>query len=96
MYYNSIVETIGNTPMVKLNRIFKGIQGTVIAKVEWANGWQPVDEYRRIVFRISSVQKRSVQPTISFGAPTELFDSYCLIEELVKIPKPKNANGTTR
>ena len=37
MYYNSIVETIGNTPMVKLNRIFKGIQGTVIAKVEYFN-----------------------------------------------------------
>jgi cystathionine beta-synthase len=37
MYYNSIVETIGNTPMVKLNRIFKGIQGTVLAKVEYFN-----------------------------------------------------------
>ncbi len=37
MYYNSIVETIGNTPMVKLNRIFKGIPGTVIAKVEYFN-----------------------------------------------------------
>jgi cystathionine beta-synthase len=37
MYYNSIVETIGNTPMVKLNKIFKGIQGTVIAKVEYFN-----------------------------------------------------------
>lgn len=37
MYYNSIVETIGNTPLVKLNRIFKGIQGTVLAKVEYFN-----------------------------------------------------------
>ena len=37
MYYNSIVETIGNTPMVKLNKIFKGIPGTVIAKVEYFN-----------------------------------------------------------
>ena len=37
MYYNSIVETIGNTPMVKLNRIFSGIQGTVLAKVEYFN-----------------------------------------------------------
>lgn len=37
MYYNSIVETIGNTPMVKLNRIFKGIPGTVLAKVEYFN-----------------------------------------------------------
>jgi cystathionine beta-synthase len=37
MYYNSIVETIGNTPIVKLNKIFSGIQGTVLAKVEYFN-----------------------------------------------------------
>lgn len=36
-YYNSIIETIGNTPMVKLNKIFKGIPGTVLAKVEYFN-----------------------------------------------------------
>jgi hypothetical protein len=68
---------------------------TVIAKLEWANGLQPIDEFRRIVFRISSVRKRSVQPTVSLGAPTELFESYCLIEEFIKIPNPKNANATT-
>lgn len=37
MIYNSIVETIGNTPMVKLNKIFKGIPGTVLAKLEYFN-----------------------------------------------------------
>jgi cystathionine beta-synthase len=37
MIYNSIVDTIGNTPIVKLNRIFKGIEGTVLAKVEYFN-----------------------------------------------------------
>lgn len=37
MIYNSIVETIGNTPMVKLNKIFKGIPGTVLAKMEYFN-----------------------------------------------------------
>lgn len=36
-YFNSIIETIGNTPMVKLNKIFKGIPGTVLAKVEYFN-----------------------------------------------------------
>lgn len=36
-YYNSIIETIGNTPLIKLNRIFKGIPGTVLAKVEYFN-----------------------------------------------------------
>lgn len=37
MIYNSIVETIGNTPMVKLNKIFKDLPGTVLAKVEYFN-----------------------------------------------------------
>lgn len=36
-YYNSIIETIGNTPLVKLNKIFKGIPGTILAKVEYFN-----------------------------------------------------------
>src|SRR5699024_5665268 len=37
MYYNSIIEAIGNTPMVKLNSVTKGIKGTVLAKVEYFN-----------------------------------------------------------
>lgn len=37
MYYNSIIETIGNTPLVKLNSVTKGIKGTVLAKVEYFN-----------------------------------------------------------
>jgi cystathionine beta-synthase len=37
MIYNSIIETIGNTPIVRLNKITKGIAGTVVAKVEYFN-----------------------------------------------------------
>lgn len=37
MYYNSIVETIGNTPLVKLNKLAEGIEGTVLVKVEYFN-----------------------------------------------------------
>ncbi len=37
MIYNSIVDTIGNTPMVKLNKLFKDIPGTFLAKVEYFN-----------------------------------------------------------
>ncbi|SKC78361.1 pyridoxal-phosphate dependent enzyme [Ohtaekwangia koreensis] len=37
MIYNSIIETIGNTPMIRLNKVTKGIQGTVLAKVEYFN-----------------------------------------------------------
>jgi cystathionine beta-synthase len=37
MIYNSIIETIGNTPMVKLNKVSKGIKGTILVKVEYFN-----------------------------------------------------------
>jgi cystathionine beta-synthase len=37
MIYNSIIETIGNTPIVKLNNVVKGIKGTLLAKVEYFN-----------------------------------------------------------
>ncbi len=37
MWYNNILETIGNTPLVKLNRITKGVKGTVLAKIETTN-----------------------------------------------------------
>lgn len=37
MYYNSIIETIGNTPLVKLNSVNKGIKGTILVKVEYFN-----------------------------------------------------------
>ena len=37
MIHNSIIETIGNTPLVKLNKVTKGVQGTIAAKVEYFN-----------------------------------------------------------
>lgn len=37
MIYNSIVDTIGNTPMVRLNKVSRGIKGTILAKVEYFN-----------------------------------------------------------
>ncbi len=36
-YYNNILETIGNTPLIRLNKITKDIQATVLAKVEYFN-----------------------------------------------------------
>ena len=36
-YFNNILETIGNTPLVKLNKITKGVKALVLAKVETFN-----------------------------------------------------------
>jgi cystathionine beta-synthase len=37
MWLNNILETIGNTPLIKLNRITKDIPATVLAKVDYFN-----------------------------------------------------------
>lgn len=37
MILNSIIETIGNTPMIRLNKLNKGIKGDVLVKVEYFN-----------------------------------------------------------
>lgn len=36
-YYNNIIETIGNTPLVRLNSVTKGLKPTILAKVEYFN-----------------------------------------------------------
>ena len=36
-YYNSIIDTIGDTPLVKLNTVNKGIKGTILVKLEYFN-----------------------------------------------------------
>ena len=37
MIYNSIIETIGNTPLIRLNKLNKGIKGEILVKVEYFN-----------------------------------------------------------
>ena len=37
MWLNNILETIGNTPMIKLNKITKDLPATVLAKVDYFN-----------------------------------------------------------
>ena len=37
MIYDSIIETIGNTPLIRLNALNKGIKGTILTKVEYFN-----------------------------------------------------------
>ena len=35
--YNNIVETVGRTPLVKLNRVAEGVGATILAKCEFFN-----------------------------------------------------------
>lgn len=36
-YHKNVLETIGGTPLVKLNRVSEGIDATILAKLEWFN-----------------------------------------------------------
>lgn len=37
MIYNSIVNTIGNTPLIRINKLNQGIAGTILVKLEYFN-----------------------------------------------------------
>ncbi|MCX2482987.1 pyridoxal-phosphate dependent enzyme [Pedobacter sp. MR2016-24] len=56
MWYNNILETIGNTPLVKLNNITKDIQATVLAKVETTNPGNSIKD-RMAVKMIEDAEK---------------------------------------
>ena len=36
-YFDNILQTIGNTPLIKLNEIVSGVDALVLAKVEYFN-----------------------------------------------------------
>lgn len=59
MWYNNILETIGNTPMVKLNNITKEVSATVLAKIETTNPGNSIKD-RMAVKMIEDAEKRGV------------------------------------
>lgn len=56
MWYNNILETIGNTPLVKLNTITKGVSGTILAKIETTNPGNSIKD-RMAVKMIEDAEK---------------------------------------
>jgi cystathionine beta-synthase len=59
MWYNNILETIGNTPLVKLNRIVKDIPATVLAKIETTNPGNSIKD-RMAVKMIEDAERKGV------------------------------------
>lgn len=56
MWYNNILETIGNTPLVKLNNITKEIPATILAKIESTNPGNSIKD-RMAVKMIEDAEK---------------------------------------
>lgn len=59
MWYNNILETIGNTPLVKLNNITKEISATVLAKIETTNPGNSIKD-RMAVKMIEDAEKNGL------------------------------------
>jgi cystathionine beta-synthase len=58
-YLNHIIESIGNTPLVKLNSVAKGIEATILAKVEYMNPGNSVKD-RMAVKMIEDAEKAGI------------------------------------
>ncbi|MFF0388861.1 cystathionine beta-synthase [Kitasatospora sp. NPDC004615] len=56
-YHNSIIELVGDTPLVKLNKVTEGITATVLAKVEYFNPGGSVKD--RIAMRMIEAAEAS-------------------------------------
>jgi cystathionine beta-synthase len=56
-YYNNILETIGNTPLVRLNKVAESISATVLAKVETTNPGNSVKD-RMALKMVEDAEKR--------------------------------------
>ncbi|MGK5500551.1 cystathionine beta-synthase [Streptomyces sp. URMC 125] len=56
-YHESMIELVGNTPLVKLNSVATGIRATVLAKVEYFNPGGSVKD--RIALRMIEAAERS-------------------------------------
>ncbi|MEX0680892.1 MAG: cystathionine beta-synthase [Balneolales bacterium] len=59
MWKSSIIETVGNTPLVKLNKLNKGHAGTILVKLEYFNPGQSVKD--RIALKIIEDAEESGQ-----------------------------------
>ena len=57
--YNNILETIGNTPLVKLNSITKDVKATVLAKVETTNPGNSIKD-RMALKMIEDAEKKGL------------------------------------
>ncbi len=58
-YYNNILETIGNTPLVKINTITKDLPCTVLAKVETTNPGNSIKD-RMALKMIEDAEKKGL------------------------------------
>lgn len=68
--YNNILETIGNTPLVRLNRITNGIKATILAKLEFLNPGGSVKDRIGISMIKAAENQGLIKPGYTIIEPT--------------------------
>ena len=59
---NNILETIGNTPLIKLNKIAEDIPGTILAKTEYFNPGNSVKDRMALMMLEDAESEGKIQP----------------------------------
>lgn len=62
MWFNNILETIGNTPLIRLNKITKDLPCTVLAKVEYFNPGNSIKDRMAIKMLEVAEQEGKIKP----------------------------------
>ena len=62
MWLNSILETIGNTPLIKLNKVAKDLPCTVLAKVEYFNPGNSIKDRMALKMLEVAEQEGKIKP----------------------------------
>lgn len=62
MYFNNILETIGNTPLVKLNKVTEGIPALVLAKIETFNPGHSIKDRMALKMLEDAEQRGDIKP----------------------------------
>ncbi len=69
-YAKTVLELIGNTPLVRLNSVTKGIRATVLAKVEFLNPGGSVKDRIGVSMLLDAEKKGLVKPGATIVEPT--------------------------
>src|ERR1700758_2435744 len=68
--YNNIVETVGRTPLVKLNRVTKGVHATIALKLEFFNPLGSVKDRIGMAMIEAAEQEGIINPNTVVVEPT--------------------------
>ena len=68
--YNNILETIGKTPLIKINQLTQGINATVIAKLESRNPGGSVKDRICLSMIIEAEKQGLIKPGATIIEPT--------------------------